>query len=244
MTTADWNNARRLALADAAQAQSALGLNLNLATLFYMEPGAPAIAETDSVVNMPMRTPEAYDAIIASPQQTTDPGNTNASISRLFFEFIVPGFTRYFSNSGYVPGLCIVQGGYGCTWQFLGFIADNSGWSLEYRVGIVWAGRAFYQQTVKVLVFPAPGAPAVAGVGPPWLGYNTTGNTCHELGHVLLRLHGPGADVNRGPGGGASAAVHDSISTNQSVCVMSYKSCEGQLCAKCLFALRGWKGLP
>jgi hypothetical protein len=244
MTAADWNAARRMALADAAQAQSALGLNLDLPRLFYMEPGAPAISESDSVVHMPMRTPEAYNALVPAARRTTAPGNTTASIRRLFSEFIVPGFARYFSNSGYVPGLCIVQGGYGGTWQLIGFIGSNSGWSLEYRVGTVWAGQPFYQQTVRVLVFPAAGAPAIAGVGPPWLGYNTTANACHELGHVMLRLHGPGADVNRGEGGGASAAVHDSISSNQSVCVMSYKSCEGQFCAKCLFAFRGWTGLP
>ena len=67
-----------------------------------------------------------------------------------------------------------------------------------------------------------------------------TSNSAHELGHVQYRLHGPGADIGRSPGGGASAANHDAIPNNESICVMSYKTCEGQFCAKCLFAFRGW----
>ncbi len=240
MTDADWANARATAVADAAMAQSAIGCNYDLARLFYLEPGAPAITMSDAVCNVPMRTPAQYDALVASPRQTTDPGNSpRPNGQRLFFEFICTGFARYFSNSGYVPGLCIVQGGYGATWQILHEIDDNSGMSLEYRVGTVWAGKAFYSDTNGVRVFGAGGAPPQ---GPPWIGYNTTSNACHELGHVMLRLHGPGADVNRGAGGGNSAAVHDAI--NNSICVMSYKSCEGQYCAKCLFAFRGWTNLP
>ncbi len=133
------------------------------------------------------------------------------------------------------PGFTIVQGGFGCTWQLTGDLGNSSGWSLEYRGGTVWAGNDWYPTAVNV---PPPGP----RVNPPWGGYNFTCNTIHELGHVMYRLHAKGNDPQRSEGGGATTSGHDSIVTplNGSVCVMSYKTCEGQFCAKCLFAFRGW----
>ncbi|GMV25408.1 MAG: hypothetical protein AMXMBFR58_14390 [Phycisphaerae bacterium] len=239
MSDSDWKAARRTALADAILAAPALGLSLNIPVLMYMETGAPALSVGDAVTLVPMRTPEAYNAhpSVTSAQRidpagTTVTGNSIALVEQLWSEFLVVGVARHFANNGYIPGLCLVQAPYGSTWSLIGLASDSSGTSLEYRAGLLYAGRMFYSDTTRVLT-----------AGPPWLGYDTTSNACHEFGHVLLRLHGPGKDAHRtSGGGGASAAVHDGI--NGSICVMSYKSCEGNFCAKCLFAFRGWKNLP
>ncbi len=236
LSGADWQAAREQGWRDAETGMATLGMDLNLAELLHMT--TATINVNNAVVHFPMRTWQSYNAqVAATPAKeivVAAVGNTGANIQRLFWEYMIPGFLRSLSNNGYTPGLTIVQGGFGSSWQLMGLINDSSGWSLEYRGGVVWGGSDWYPTAVNVPA--APGPPAVA----PWGHYDFTSNTIHELGHVMYRLHAPGNDPGRAVGGGASNGAHDDVTNNESICVMSYKVCEGQFCAKCLFAFRGW----
>lgn len=238
LSAADWQAAREQAWRDAQSGMATIGVNLNLERLLHLEAGS-TVTVNNAVIHLPMRTPEAYNAGLAvgDPQRinlAAVNGNNQGNIGRLFSEYMIPGFFRSLSNNGYTPGLTIVQGGYGCTWTLIGLISDSSGTSLEYRGGLVWGGRDWYPTAINV---PAPPGPPA---NPPWGHYDFTSNSAHELGHVVYRLHAPGNDPNRGAGGGNDPDAHDDITNNESICVMSYKTCEGQFCAKCLFAFRGW----
>lgn len=238
MSQADWQAAREQAWRDAELGMTTLAMDLNLHEFLHM--GTAAINVKNSVVHIPMRTWQAYNALFPGP----DPkrinmgavsGNNRDNIVRLFREYMVPGFFRSLSRNGYTPGYTIIQGGFGCTWQLLqNLIPNNSGWSLEYRGGAVWGGSDWYPTAINA---PPP-------AGPPWGAYNFTCNSAHELGHVIYRLHAPGNDPGGSPGGGFDPDVHDDIA--KSLCVMSYRTCEGQFCARCLFAFRGWniKAMP
>ena len=157
-------------------------------------------------------------------------GNSVWNIQRLIGSYLVPGFIRSLSSNGYLPGMCIIQGAYACTWTLIhnypqGDYSVSSGESTDYRAGAIWAGAAAYPT--------APVVPAPALTRLPWSSYGFNSNTCHEIGHTLYCLHSnPPEFVNAGR--------HDPASHNRSVCVMSYQNCEGQFCAKCLFAQRGW----
>ncbi len=237
MTDADWQAARKTALADGIAKAAAMGANLDMPLLMFMEAGAPALTVNDAFTLVPMRTPDSYNAVVDASKPTIDPTGSGGAleahtVADVWQQILVVGIVRSFARNGYMPGLTVIQAPYGSSWTIVHLADDSSGSSFEYRGGVLYDGKAFYSDTTRVLT-----------AGPPWLGYDTTSNGCHELGHVLLRLHGPGFDAHRaGGGGGASATAHDAI--NGSICVMSYKSCEGNFCAKCLFAFRGWKGLP
>ena len=234
LSAADWQGAREQAWRDAVAGSPVIGVNLDLPFLFHLEAGS-TITVGNASVALPMRSPAAYNA----PKAAGDPqrivggaaGNNQANINNLVKQYMETGFLRFLSRNGYTSGLTLVQAPHIATWSLFGWVSTSSGTSFEYRGGTLFWGDGFYSATSTI---PAQ---------PPWLGYDATSNACHELGHVLYRLHGPGFDPGRSPGGGFSTARHDDLTVggnNESVCVMAYKTCEGQYCAKCLFAFRGW----
>ncbi len=232
MSQADWAAARQQAVDDFNGIQAGLGMTLNLPLLFNMEAGT-TINVNNAVTHLPMRTWEAYNALVPAGQQIVAGGVGNGGdvIVSIFWRYLMPGFLRSLSGNGYRPGLTIVQGGYGASWQLTRQIPDNSGVALEYRGCFLWAGDDFYPTSVT----------APPTVRPPWGAYGFSGNVTHEMGHCLFRQHAPGKDPDKlSGGGGAAAAHHDSMTSNASLCVMSYQTNEGQFCARCLFAMRGW----
>ncbi len=240
LSAADWQAARQQARRDARLGQFNLGTRFDLDRLMHMEAGS-TVTVSDAVVHLPLRTPEAYNASLPggtpATRQFGNGNNTVGNLQSLVMSYMLPGFLRRLTSNGFMPGITIISGGYGCSYALVrrDIVADNSGWSLEYRGGLVWAGAPFYSTAVS-----APPLPTASR--PPWSGYSFTSNTCHEVGHVLFRLHGPGNDPGMGAGGGAAANSHDDIATtqNESICVMSYMTCEGDFCARCLLAFRGW----
>ncbi len=235
LTQADWQAARQQALADGNAAMPGMGINYNLTVLLCTEAGSP-VNVNNAVCHLPMRTAEAYNTQLpaGSPQRMTIPAGGGASaadrgrVSRLFSNVLLPGFLRALSGNGYLPGLTVIQGAFGGSWQILGQLSGFSGIAKEYRGAFVWLGNASY--------------PTAIVVPQPRMTYGFTSNTCHEMGHNLCRFHGPGNDPGRSAGGVPAVIdardFHDPLA--DSICVMSYKTCEGQFCAKCLFAFRGW----
>jgi hypothetical protein len=231
LSQADWAAARQQAVQDASAAQPALNTNYDLTILFCMEAGSP-VNVNNAVCHVPMRSAEAYNAQLpaGSPRAMTIPAGGGASqtdknnMETLFWDVLMAGFLRSLTKNGYLPGITVITGGFGATWQVLRQLARNSGVAVEYRGAFVWLGQAAY--------------PTALNVPQPSMTYDFTSNTCHEIGHTIYRQHGPGNDPGRNAGGGANATVHDPLA--DSICVMSYRSCEGQFCAKCLFAFRGW----
>ena len=250
LSQADWQDARRQALAEAQSAMAGLGLNLNLRRLVHMENGSP-IAVGNAVCHLPMRTPRAYSALFpaGAPQRFDTHGGDAANEARRvsgwwqdttgvwhpgLSDFLLAGFIRGITHNGFLPGVSVVQGAYGLTWQLLGLIPNFSGLAQHFRGGYVWAGKSAYPEKVTV---PPVGWPAG-----PWQSYDYTSNSAHEMGHCLFRPHAPGRNPGRNQGGVGNAAQytwHDGLA--DCICVMSYKACEGQFCGKCLLTYRGWK---
>ncbi len=235
LTQADWQAARQQALADGNAAMPGMGINYNLTALLCMEAGS-TVNVNNAVCHFPMRTAEAYNTQLpaGSPQRMTIAGGGGASatdrrrVSNLFKNVLLPGFLRFISGNGCLPGLTVIQGAFGGSWQILRQVSGFSGIAKEYRGAFVWLSTRSYPTALTV---PQPRMP-----------YGFSCNTAHEMGHNLCRRHGPGNDPGQTPGGGNSPVVHDPLT--DSICVMSYKTCEGQFCAKCLFAFRGWDISP
>jgi len=240
LSAADWQAAREQARRDARLGQLSVGTRFDLDRLMHMEAGSTVTVES-AVVHLPLRTPQAYNASLpagtAANRRFGNGNNTAGNLASLVQSWMLPGFLRRITNNGFMPGLTVLTGGYGVSYALVrrDIVGDNSGWSLEYRGGLVWAGAPFYSNTVSTPPLPVASRP-------PWSGYSFTSNACHEVGHIMFRLHGPGNDPGMGAGGGGNAAVHDDIAgtQNESICVMSYMTCEGDFCARCLLAFRGW----
>jgi hypothetical protein len=228
MKQSDWQAARQLAMTDAGVGVGNLGMNLNLNVLYCMEAGNP-ITVNKAIAGIVMRTPDAYNAhaSVTNAQQITNAAggahasananNTIANIETLTLDYVTAGFARYFSEHGFTPGLVVVQSPMGFTWQITGDCGDFSGIAQAYRACHLWYGAGAYVTTLSAAGFP----------------YGFSSNVCHEMGHIMYREHAPG-----GGAGGADAARHDA--RPGSICVMSYQTCEGQFCARCLFGFRGW----
>ena len=226
----EWEAARQQAVRDGKAGMGALGLNIDLGRLFYMGAHKPAtLNASNAVVHLPMKSIQSYNVpVVQAAQRINAGGNTVAQIETLVGNYMIPGFIRFLSSNGYTPGLTLVQAAYGCTWTMFsdaaeGFYSNSSGESFDYRAGAIWGGAAAYPLT--------PVVPASAPTQLPWVNYGFTSNMCHEAGHTVFCLHANPPEVNN---------AHDPAGSNLSVCVMSYQNCEGQFCAKCMFALRGW----
>jgi hypothetical protein len=225
LSQADWDAARASAVADAKLGATALSLTLDCDQLFWTDI-TPSVADT--VTHVPLRTPAAYNTAVgvASPNQLTINAGTldptqQSNIGTLLWFYVTTGFMRSLSKDGALPGLTLIYGGFGNTWQIMGLHARNSGIALDYRAACVWEGSALYP--------PRDGAGMV---------YNFSSNAIHELGHTMFRKHAPGR-VGASVAGGNDAAVHDPIA--DCICVMSYDTCVGQFCGRCLVGFRGWK---
>jgi hypothetical protein len=225
LTDAEWRTVRQNVVHDMRNNLGKYGLQLNLDRLFLMDNAN--IGVNDSVVHMPMRTDASYNTAFGATSAnrinlTGASGNNRTNIDNLFWSVIVASLARHLGNCGYKPGLTLVTGGFGASWQLWGHIDQNSGLAVQFRSGFVWLSHLAYPATQR-------------GLGASGFTYSYSSNCQHELGHVQYRQHAPG-----GGSGGPNAARHDPVATNDSTCVMSYQKCEGQFCAKCLFALRGW----
>lgn len=231
LTEAEWQRVRSAVIADMKTHQGTLGLNLDIDRLFY---ASKAFSVDTAVTSMPMRHSSDYNSGFAAGHAkrinlSAAAGNNSGGLSNLLFNVIAPSFARHLACNGYATGLTLVSSGFGAAGQLWGEMPGNTGLAVPFRTGFVWCGQETYPTTVN----------PVGGVGGK-LTYDYTSNSAHELGHSQYRAHAPGQDPGGSAGGGNNAAVHDSMTANASVCVMSYQSCEGQFCAKCLFALRGW----
>lgn len=245
LTDDEWTKARAQALADMEKGMKKLNLKLDLRKLFHFD--TAAITRSNAVTHLPMREPTEYSNLfsVTSKKRMAPAGfarNTPAWIEQLFWDYGVKGFLRAITRNGYLPGLTVIQGAFGCAWQILvdgagnTLISGYSGMAMEYRGAFVWCGSVAYPRII--LVPPNK----EAGWTDAWQSYDYTSNCCHEMGHCLSRVHAPGNNPGGTPGGvpaGFSGPnLHDPLA--DSICVMAYKACEGQFCAKCLFAFRGW----
>lgn len=245
LTADEWKEARKQAVTDMKKGMKKLGLKLDLDRLFHMN--TAAITWSNCVTHLPMRTPDEYNQSLpfyatSKKRMAANGGhakNTPAWIGKLFGDYGAKGFLRTITHNGYLPGLTVIQGAFGCSWQMTyntagtdTLIAGYSGVATEYRGAFVWCGSAAYPRIILVPPNKEPGWTDA------WQSYDYTSNCCHELGHCLSRVHAAGNNPGGTPGGGHDATKHDPLA--DSICVMAYKACEGQYCAKCLFAIRGW----
>lgn len=231
LTEAEFQRVRSAVIADMKNFQGTLGLNLDIDRLFYA--GTPFSVDT-AVTSMPMRHSSDYNSGFPAGDArrinlAAAAGNNSGGLSNLLFNVLAPSYGRHLASNGYATGLTLVSSGFGASGQLWGEMPGNTGLAVPFRTGFVWCGQETYPTTVN----------PVGGVGGK-LTYDYTSNSAHELGHCQFRAHAPGQDPGGSAGGGNNAAVHDAMANNLSVCVMSYQSCEGQFCAKCLFSLRGW----
>lgn len=223
----DWKEARKLAAKDMEKGAKSGGPSVNWKTLMCLDTAFDSLKADEAGVQLPMRSPATYnDAVgrglfakrLRINSGTLDNGQ-QGRISTLLWDYGLPGFLRYLCKDGALPGLTVIQGGLGNSWQILGLDDGNSGIGLAYRGCFVWYGPMFYGPRDATF-------------------YNFTGNWCHEVGHVLFRQHAPGR-----PGapvaGGNKTGRHDALS--DCLCVMNYDNGTGQYCGKCLMMLRGWK---
>jgi len=190
-----------------------------------------------SVSHLPVRSPQDYNARFGDlrvPHRIPlDRGGLPVNLWRmdaLLLDYALPEFLRVVSREGRLPGLTLIQGANGHTWQALYRQVSHSGLAKHFRGCFVWRGRDAYPESLSPDQFH--------------LSYDFTSNACHELGHCLYRDHAPGHNPGQGEAGGATPADHDPPETAR--CVMSYQNSTGQFCSKCLFALRGWdiRGIP
>jgi hypothetical protein len=177
-----------------------------------------------------MRRPAEYNASLPadSVQKLTinagvlDPGEKE-TIGTLLWYYAIAGFTRSLSKDGALPGLTLITGGFGDSWQLYRNHDANTGIALDYRAPAVWNGKGTYPPNFD-----------------SWAGYNFTCNAIHEIGHTLFRQHALSRPGMASQAGGANPDVHDSIA--DSICVMSYDDpIVGQFCGRCLLGFRGWK---
>ena len=248
ITQAQWENAIKEFKKAVEKGQADRSFNYDLDILFFQEAGAPAITAADSFTCIPMRTAKAYNARLAelatgkwkisyATNPATEPDaakqflpapNSIRKISQLVMDYGMAGFMRSLSKNGYLPGLTAFHGGVFATWAIPpNHLSRSSGLATSYRGFYVWFGTDTYT--------PVNGM-AASGTNFP---YDYTSNFIHEMGHTRFRPHAKGKDPSDSDeAGGADLNEHDTVA--HSVCVMSYKTCEGQYCAKCLFDHRGW----
>jgi len=245
MSLDDWKAAVKQAVDDMKANQASLGLTLDVDKLFYSDKIADGtINQENCLVHLPMRTIIKYNTGLPAGRRITGVQNQRGKVQSLTTTYGWAGFLRYVTKNGYLPGLTVLQAGFGCTWQGLPktgggtLIPGWGGMATEYRGAFDWFGGRPYPNTIWL----NDGDRGAADVGrtSPTYSYDYTSTVCHELGHLLYRVHAPGKNaLNRSEGGGKDPKLHDPLA--KCICVMAYKKCEGQFCAKCLFAFRGWK---
>lgn len=222
---AEWQ-AAFTAAANAATADAVgNGHNFDVNALFYHDIASP--------YTFNIHTPTVYNANRAAGKWrlTMAPGSATVAqnqdcqwIAALINDFFMKEFMKSLAKGGLLPGITVVRGLEGCTWDALGMQPNfpdgsggtntvaycTSGVATDVRGCFVWYGIDVYNS---------------------WGIYGLTSNTMHEMGHCYYREHAPG-----GGSGGAQAAYHDP----HDICVMSYASSEGEYCGQCVGALMGF----
>lgn len=242
----EWKAARATAIKDGKKAVTDNAVNVDLDVLCMTSDNT--LNANNTVVHLPMLTPVGYrNAVPLAKKPALAPDGINVdpawitSVANAITFPVFLGFHRHLSKNGFLPGLTIVQGGYGHTWQILG-IKGMGGVALSFRACYDWYGAGIYLEKVQ-----RPTSPPTPNLT---YSYDFTSTAIHEMGHLLFRVHAPGFNkkhrkqggtwqyYNSSPGAGAKPERHDPLANH--ICVMSYKICEGLFCSKCLFGMRGW----
>lgn len=245
LADAEWEAACDQAVTDAKakKASYMTGTNDVDLDLLFMHKD-PNVNVGNAATHMPLHNPRAYDDLCVAQGKTRpaiiwaldgsgsyDP-TWISEVARLVHDIGLYGFIRHLSKNGFLPGLTLVQGGYASSWQILGHEEGYGGLATHYRGCFDWYGKAIY---LKKVTLPAK----LKKNRYPYC-YDYSSTVAHEMGHLLFRVHAPGKDHydNSEEGAGHDATKHDPLA--DCLCGMSYKTCEGQFCGKCLLALRGW----
>lgn len=165
-----------------------------------------------TVCALPMRSPLEYNATVPAKRALVKGmiADQVKQIVSLTENFALNGFLRSLSWNGALPGLTLVYGALGYTWQLL--LGNHcSGLMENFRGAFLWYGAEGYGRLV----------------------YDCASNSCHELGHALFMPHGPNVGSSL-----PEKKAHDDL--GDCVCVMSYELCAGLYCGKSLMSLRGW----
>lgn len=236
LTDAEFAASMAGAIAAAKQGAVAQGLAVNIdwAKLFYRD-RADVDAST-ALAQIPMRTPKAYNALVAAARRIPVNGGTGPTaqhpqaafaqqMGNIINAVCQSGWMQTLSQYGHLPGVTFFDGARFATWIATGFISGMGGVAMEYRSFYGWIGSNNW--------------PARDKMNRPPDGVNDyTAVMAHEFTHCHFRSHAIGNDPPGQQGGGAFANRHDKLV--DAICLMSYKSSEAQLCGKCLLALRGF----
>jgi hypothetical protein len=197
------------------------------AQMFYADPSSPFLFNGRSCEEYNKRlrlTPKPpYAALSLDTVQTW---------GDLLDYGLCEGALEVASGGGDFPGLTLLQVPRFSTWDNRALYHPNgipSGFGSPYRAAIICYTKAVYNGE--------------------FFCYPTTSNAVHELGHALGLPHQepyPGGQVEwHEPQSGDLTKGENRIPATPGrhhiACVMGYKGCYGELCAKCALALRGWK---
>ncbi len=135
----------------------------------------------------------------------------------------VEALMMHLAGGGVLPGFTIVQTLAATPW-------DDWGVATVATSGLAAAGRAV------VLSYSQD---TYAG---DWFCYSVSSNAVHELSHVLMRTHQQ-PNPNNGDWDLHQDQSQQGVASvsGECTCVMSYMGCYGELCGRCVLALRGWK---
>ncbi len=230
----EYEEAMRRAMEDFENGAKQFGRSYSTTDLFFGPFLSQAFVE-ESVALLPMRSPEAYNALLpaGSPQELKMPDGTLSerearTIGNLIDTYAVCGFLRHFSKNGALPGLVVVQGAVPSSWQIYDLVDGFTGIVTQFRGCVVTGGRSYFE----------------SNAGGPGETFSLM-TSAHEIGHCLFREHAPGKEQLPGTypprytpvPPGANAREHDPATK----CLMGYLFfTKPSFCAKCLLALRGW----
>ena len=251
ITEQEWRDARDLAVEDGKRVGAReLDLMVDVDLLFFRDAGAAAFKiDHKTGFLFPARRPRDYDTdnasgtvLFASNAGELDAVNkTRDKVGSLITSYMYPGFFRSISKNGYLPGFTIVHALFSTN-----LMSDNAGGG-ELVSGA--SGMAQHYNGAYNFFGCEGQWPEKVG-DPVWFGYGYTCNVLHEIGHVLYKEHDAGLHGGK-PAGGPMPQYHDNAGyvteatakttePPHGTCLMSYRACEGEFCAKCCAGLRGW----
>jgi hypothetical protein len=236
LTNAEFTDAMTRAIDAAKKGRVAKGMtqNIDWAKLFYRD--VPAVNAANALAQMPMRTPKAYNAMVSASRRVPVNGGTGPTaqhptaafstvMGEVIDEYAASGWIQAVAKYGHLPGVTMFDGARFATWIANSFFSGAGGVAMEYRSFYAWIGANNW---------PARNTMTRAADGVN----DYTAVVAHEFAHCHYRSHGTGKDGTGHEGPGARAHSHDPLT--DTICLMSYKSSEAQLCGKCLLALRGF----
>lgn len=223
-------------------------LALDIDKLFYKDATAAGwgIDHTTGFL-FPAMTPLEYDNAMGGVAYLTGAGNqaNRRNLGSWISDWLYYGFIRSIAKQGYLPGFTIVH-----TVHVTNIGNESGDFNLNFS-GLATHYNAAYNifggDNYKYPGGSWAGWPEKIGAK-SWFGYGYDSNVLHEIGHVLYKEHDAGLHGGS-PAGGPQPNYHDNAGYIPDVnvdepphgtCVMSYRNCEGQFCAKCNMGLRGW----